>query len=127
MKRGRKAKIYPQEEIDNILYLYTKEEKVSGWIKYSEVCRYANKLYEDGKIPYKLSEDYWRRDGRQGRETVDRVNKLYESTLLNQQTTETEIIVNTEECVTKFFTGKPSDKKRLIQALKINSRILFLK
>jgi hypothetical protein len=120
--RGRKAKIYPQNEINDIIYRFTQEEKVSGWIKYSDVFRYANSLYEKGELPYKLSEDYWRRQGRQGKESIENVNKLYENTLVNEKTSEIDIYVDTEECVNKYFTGKPSDKKRLIEALKINEK-----
>ncbi|MCM3567563.1 hypothetical protein [Neobacillus mesonae] len=120
--RGRKPKIYPQPEIDNIIYRFTQEDKVGGLIRYSEMYRFANKLYENGEIPYKFSEDYWRRDGRQGKETIDKANRLYETTIVNKKTNETDIFVDTEECVNKFFTGKPSDKKRLIQALKINEK-----
>lgn len=120
--RGRKPKTFPQPDIDNIIYRFTQEEKVTGWIKYSEVYRFANKLYENGEIEYKLSEDYWRRDGRQGKETIDKANKLYEATITNKKTSETNIYVDTEECVNKFFTGKPSNKKRLIDSLKINEK-----
>lgn len=120
--RGRKPKIYPNEEIQNILYRYTQEENASGWIKYSEMYRFAKKLYENGEIPYLLSEDYWRRDGRQGKEIIDKVNKIYESTLVSKKTSKSDIYVDTEECVNKFFTGKPSDKRRLIEALKINEK-----
>lgn len=122
-KRGRKQKIFLQSDIDNIVYRFTQEEKVTGFIKYSEVYRFANELYKKGEIPYKLSEDYWRRDGRQGKETIDRTNKLYEKTLTIKRNTKTHIFVDTEECVNKFFTGKPSDKKRLIEALKLNEKI----
>lgn len=120
--RGRKPKIYPQEEIDNLIYRFTQEAKVSGWIKYSEVYRYTKQLYEIGEIPYQFSEDYWRRDGRQGKETIDKKNKVYESTIVNKKTSKSDIYVDTEECVNKFFNGKPSDKKRLIEALKINEK-----
>lgn len=120
--RGRKPKVYPEPEIDKIIYRFTQEEKVGGLIRYSEMYRFTNKLYEKGEIPYKFSEDYWRRDGRQGKEKIDKTNRLYETTIVNKKTNETDIFVDTEECVNKFFTGKPSDKKRLIQALKINEK-----
>ncbi|MBD8135085.1 hypothetical protein IFR10_05970 [Bacillus sp. CFBP 13597] len=120
--RGRKTKVFPQSEIDNIIYRFTQEEKVTGLIKYSEVYRFAIKLYEEGEINYKLSEDYWRRDGRQGKVTIDKINKLYETTISNKRTNGIDIFVDTEECVNKFFTGKQSDKKRLIQALRINEK-----
>ncbi|MEK4230491.1 hypothetical protein [Solibacillus sp. FSL H8-0538] len=120
--RGRKPSIYPQAEIENIIYLFTQKEKVTGWIKYSEVYRFANKLYEERVINYKLSEDYWRRDGRQGKEIIDKTNKLYENTIINKNDKSHGVYVDTEECVNKFFSGKPSDKKRLIEALKINEK-----
>lgn len=109
--RGRKPSIYPQAEIENIIYLFTQKEKVTGWIKYSEVYRFANKLYEERVINYKLSEDYWRRDGRQGKEIIDKTNKLYENTIINKNDKSHGVYVDTEECVNKFFSGKPSDKK----------------
>ncbi|OIK11273.1 hypothetical protein [Bacillus sp. MUM 13] len=120
--RGRKPSIYPQKEIDDIVYRFTQEEKVAGWIKYSEVYRFAKKLYENEKIKYKLSEDYWRREGRQGKETIDKANKLYETTFINKESKDIDVYIDTEECVNKFFTGKASDKKKLIQALKINEK-----
>lgn len=120
--RGRKPKILPQEEIDGLIYRFTQEEKVSGWIKYSEIYRYTKRLYEAGEIPYLLSEDYWRRDNKQGKEAVDKANKTYEATLVSKKTSKTAIYVDTEECVNKFFTGKPSDKKRLIDALMLNEK-----
>ncbi|MCM3390393.1 MULTISPECIES: hypothetical protein [Ureibacillus] len=120
--RGRKPKIFPQEEINKIIYQFTQEEKVSGWLKYSEVYRYSKKLYENETIPYQLSEDYWRRDGRQGKETIDKINKAYEAALVNKKTTESDVYIDTQECVDKFFTGKPSDKRRLIEALKLNEK-----
>lgn len=121
-KRGRKPKIYPQSEIDRIVYRFTQEEKGTGWIKYLEVYRFSKKLYEKGEIPYNLSEDFWRRDGRQGRTTIDRVNKLYEITLENKNSSNNYVIIDTEECVNKYYTGKLSDKRRLIEALKINEK-----
>lgn len=119
---GRKEKLFPEKEIDKIIYRFTQEEKVSGWIKYSEVFRYANRLYENGEIPYKLSEDYWRREGKQGKKAIDKVNKTYEAKFNNSKTSKSEVYIDTEECVDKFFTGKQSDKKRLIQALKLNEK-----
>lgn len=122
MKRGRKPSVYPQSDIESIIYRFTQEEKVTGWIKYSEVYRFAKKMYENGELKYKLSEDYWRRDGRQGKEIIDKTNKLYETTFINKKTEEIDIFVDTEECVNKFFVGKSSDKKKLIHALKINEK-----
>ncbi|MEB1808989.1 MAG: hypothetical protein LPK26_17160 [Bacillaceae bacterium] len=120
--RGRKRKEYPKEEIEEIVYRFTQEEKLTGWIKYSEVYRFSKKLYEKGEISYKLSEDFWRREDRQGRKAIDRANKAYETTITNNKTTVTDTFVDTEECVNKYFTGKPSDKKRLTQALKLNEK-----
>ncbi|MFJ6211371.1 hypothetical protein [Lysinibacillus sp. NPDC092081] len=120
--RGRKRKEYPNEEIDTIVYRFTKEEKQHGWIKYSEVHRFAKKLYENGEIPYKLSQEFWQREKRQGRNAIDKANKAYETTITNKNPKVIDSYVNTEECVNKFFSGKPSERKRLIQALKLNEK-----
>ena len=120
--RGRKKITLLQEELDKLIHRFTQDEKVSGWTKYSEVYRYAKRLYENGEIPYQLSEDYWRRDGRQGKVAIDKANSAYEALLCSNKTSRTDIYVDTEECVNKFFTGKPSDKKRLIEALMLNEK-----
>jgi hypothetical protein len=120
--RGRKPKTFPQQEIDQLIYRFIQQEKASGWIKYTEVYSYAKKLYENGEIPYHLSEDFWRRKNKQGKESVDRINKAYEASLVSKKTSKSDLYINTEECVNKFFTGKPSDKKRLIDALRLNEK-----
>ncbi|MEC0182596.1 hypothetical protein P4H61_14010 [Paenibacillus peoriae] len=120
--RGRKATVYNEEEIRNIVYKYIQEEKISGVLTYSEMFRFAKKLYENGEIPYQLSDEFWRRSNRQGRKIVDETNESYKVTIQGNTTDHTEVFVDTEECINKFFSGKGTDKKRLIQALKLNEK-----
>jgi hypothetical protein len=120
--RGRKTKLYDEKEIRNIVYRYIQEEKVTGMITYSEMYRFAKILYEKGEISYKLSDEFWRRPNRQGRMIVDETNESYKVTIQGKKVEQTEVFVDTEECVNKFYSGKASDKKRLIQALKLNEK-----
>ncbi|KYD04108.1 hypothetical protein B4102_3328 [Heyndrickxia sporothermodurans] len=120
--RGRKATIYDEQEIKNIVFRYIQEEKIEGLITYSEMYRFAKKLYENGEIPYKLSDEFWRRSNRQGRKIVDETNESYKVTVQGTKTDHSDVFIDTEECVNKFFSGKTADKKRLIQALKLNEK-----
>lgn len=123
-KRGRKAKIYSQEEIDNIIYMYTQENKGNGLIKYLDVYRYSVQLFELNSIPYKLSEDFWRKLGRQGRETIDKANEIYEYSPLSNDETDTEKIMDTIDAIDKFFEGSKSKKEKLQGAMLINENNL---
>lgn len=118
--RGRKAKIYPQNDIDGLVYRFTQEQKTTGLIKYMDVYRFAKELFENGEINFKLSDDFWRKEGRQGRETIDNFNQVYEHSISVGDTSKEEKLVDTVDCINKFFTGKPKEKEMLINALKIN-------
>jgi hypothetical protein len=118
--RGRKPKSYPKNEIDNIVYRFTQEQKTTGLIRYMDVFRFSTELHENREIEYKLSEDFWRKEGRQGRQTIDNFNQVYEHTVSIGEQSQEEKLVDTLDCVNKFYTGKIQDKEKLINALKIN-------
>lgn len=122
--RGRKAVIYDEQLILNIIYQCIKDLKIIGKIKYSQVHKYAFKQYSAGEYEFlksPLSEDYWRKNSRQGKELIDRVNQINEVTLNNKSASGTsETIIHTEDAVNKLFTGQAKDKKRLIDHLRIN-------
>ena len=80
-KKGRKPKIYPQEIIDNIIYEYLQLNKNNGLIKYMDIYRFSKELYENGESTHQFSEDFWRKQGRQGREAIDKENEVIEHTL----------------------------------------------
>lgn len=117
--RGRPAKKYKQEEIVNIVKMCREECKVIGLLKYSVVYKFALNLYEDGKIEYKLSEDFWRKPNRQGTIAIETINEILEETV-QLDGSETEKTISTYDAVNKLFTGKEKDKKELINKLTLN-------
>ncbi|MCM3023640.1 hypothetical protein [Heyndrickxia ginsengihumi] len=122
-KKGRKPKIYPQEIIDNIIFQYLKRYKNNGLIKYLDIYRFSEELYKKGESLHHFSEDFWRKKGRQGRETIDKANEVLEHTV-SLSTQEDEKVVDSIDAVNKFFQGKESNKEKLIGAIVINENKL---
>jgi hypothetical protein len=52
------------EEVRKVIKMYKEHEKPMGNISFSEIHRYANKLYNEGIIPSTTSDSFWRKDGR---------------------------------------------------------------
>lgn len=124
-KRGRKTKTYPINEIEEIVQRYIIEENSIGFIKYSKVNAFSNKLFESGELKHKLSEDFWRKKNRQGCQVIDSINELYVNTLNKSKTIEyvdnnNITIINTEELVEEMLKQPKIDKRLLINKLKIN-------
>lgn len=120
-KRGRKVKVYPTEEIETILYNYTNEYS-PGLLKYSDIYKYAIKLYENGIIKNKYSEDFWRKPGRQGKEAIDKINYLY-LTSIEYSKNQTYHMVRTEHVIDKILIKTDKKiKRQLINELKINEK-----
>lgn len=116
---GRPAAKYNQEDIENIVKMCRKENKIIGLIKYSVVYKYAMKLYEEGKIPHKFSEDFWRKPNRQGTIAIMNVNEILEDTVEVDEG-ETEKTISSYDAINKLFTGKDKDKKELLNKMTIN-------
>ncbi|MGY1423407.1 hypothetical protein [Bacillus cereus] len=118
-KRGRKPKVYSQELIKDLIYRFTQERKITGLIKYMDIYRFSLELYKRGDIEIKFSEDFWRKEGRQGRVAIDSTNQVYEYTL-NINHKEDEKIIDTEQVVEKLYTGNSKNKEVLKRILKVN-------
>jgi hypothetical protein len=116
-KRGRPKKYFPPELIKEIIYRYTKEQKITGKIAYMDVYRFSKELFENGEIEYDLGEFFWRKG--EGRTAIDKTNQVMQHSISNG-VQEDESLVDTKSTVNKFFTGKKTDKEKLIGALKIN-------
>lgn len=122
--KGRKAVIYEEQLILNIIYNCMDELKIKGKVKYSQVYKYALKKYNEGVYPFlndPLSEDYWRKANRQGKDLIDKVNQIdevYITSSVNEENAET--IIQTEDAINKLFNGNEKDKKKLIDHLRIN-------
>ncbi|MDI3091476.1 hypothetical protein QJ133_10075 [Priestia megaterium] len=121
--KGRKPKMYPQDEINQIVFIYTQQPENTGLIKYMNVYRFALNLYETGQIPYKLSDDFWRKTGRQGRNTIDKTNEIYEYSVPYSES-EDDKVIDSEDAINKFFEGKESNKDKLLGAVQINEKKL---
>lgn len=105
--------------------MFTQEEnKGKGLIKYLDVYRYSLKMFEQGKIPYKFSEDFWRKSGRQGREAIDKANEIYEYTLFSNDEADNEKIIDTIDTLDKFFQGNKTNRDKIQGAMLINENKL---
>lgn len=122
--KGRKSVIYDEDLILGIIYDCKSKWKIKGKIPYSKVTEYTKRnLTKYPFIKGTLSEDYWRKIGRQGRELVDRVNDVETMPLVgdsNSVIDESETFTNTADTVNKLFTGSEKNKKLLIDSLRIN-------
>lgn len=116
-RRGRPKKNFPPELIENIIYRYAKEQKITGKIAYMDVYRFSKELFENGEIEYEIGEFFWRKG--EGRTAIDKANQVMQHSISNE-VQEDESFVDTKSAVSKFFTGKKADKDKLIGALKIN-------
>ncbi|PEQ96603.1 hypothetical protein CN481_00215 [Bacillus sp. AFS006103] len=116
---GRKKKTYDEQVILNLIYTYIQETGLAGIVKYQDIHPYCLRLYEEGTIPFKLSEDFWRKPGKQGTLLLQKVNEVSkEEVEVHEQ--DKENVVNTEDAINKLFEGKETNKKKLIDSLRIN-------
>ncbi|WP_050180980.1 hypothetical protein [Domibacillus robiginosus] len=116
-KRGRPKKEFPPDLIQNIIYRYAKEQKTTGKIRYMDMYRFSKELFNNKEIDHNIGEFFWRKG--EGRTAIDKANQVMKHDILSE-IEEDESLVNTKDTVNKFFTGKKSDKEKLIGALKIN-------
>ncbi|MEJ9126363.1 hypothetical protein P4I92_22100 [Bacillus cereus] len=116
---GRKPKVYEEQVILNLIYSCIKEMKVVGRTKWQVVYPYCLKLYEDKEIDFKLSEDFWRKPDRQGTLLLKKINAVVEEEV---EVDERDIVsvVNTEDAINKLYDGKESNKKKLVDMLRLN-------
>ncbi|OXM83684.1 hypothetical protein [Paenibacillus rigui] len=122
--RGRNPEVFDEQLILRIIDDCKRGLKLKGKIKYMDVYRFASDGFNNGKYPYlkrKLSDDYWRKPNRQGKQLVDKVNAFTEEHLPAIGTSESnEILINTEDAVNRLFSGSAKDKNQLINTLRIN-------
>ncbi|BCD00044.1 hypothetical protein BC30048_2946 [Bacillus cereus] len=116
---GRKKTIHERQVILDLIYDCIEEKKIVGEIKYQYIYPYCKKMYEDKIIDIKLSEDYWRKPGRQGTQLLEEINRVNSE---NVAIDDDDIvnIINTEDAINKLFDGKESNKKTLLDTLKLN-------
>jgi len=114
-RRGRKPKIYPKEAVDAVIYNFIQENNNTGTLKYMDIFRHSRKMYENGLCEHEFSEDFWRKQGRQGREAIDQANKVYEYS---------PNVLEESNAINKLFDGTSNNKEKLIGALVMNENKL---
>lgn len=122
MNKGRPKIYIPENIVKEIIYRFSKERKTSGKIKYMDVFRYSNELFKNKEIQYEISEFYWRKG--EGRNLIDKANEVITHSITTTDENLDETVIDTEDAVNKFYTGKKQDKDKLIGALKINEQKL---
>ncbi|QWG65343.1 hypothetical protein EXW32_02215 [Bacillus mycoides] len=116
--RGRKPKIYPKDILLKIIDDFLKTQENVQIIRYKEIFLYALEKYNKGVLDFKLSEDFWRKPGRQGKLLVDEINKK-RSALIENNKQYIEII-STNDVINRLSQDTPATKKKIINQLKVN-------
>lgn len=116
--RGRKPKIYPKDILLKIVDDFLRNQVNVQIIRYKEIFLYALEEYNKGILDFKLSEDFWRKPGRQGKLLVDEINKK-RSALIENNKQYIEII-STNDVINRLSQDTPATKKKIINQLKVN-------
>ncbi|PFH96684.1 hypothetical protein [Bacillus cereus] len=116
--RGRKPKIYPKDILLKIIDDFLRNQANVQIIRYKEIFLYALEEYNKGILDFKLSEDFWRKPGRQGKLLVDEINKK-RSALIENNNQYIEII-STNDVINRLSQDTPTTKKKIINQLKVN-------
>lgn len=116
--RGRKPKIYPKDILLKIVDDFLRNQENVQIIRYKEIFLYALEEYNKGILDFKLSEDFWRKPGRQGKLLVDEINKK-RSFLIENNNQYIEII-STNDVINRLSQDTPATKKKIINQLKVN-------
>lgn len=104
MKKVGRPKKYEFESKDEIIEFikdYKKSYNPYPLIKYKHIWEHSLALYEQNLFPIKTSYDFWKRDGRLGKELVDLINALEEKKVYISETERIDII-NIKELLEKY-------------------------
>ncbi|OFD66067.1 hypothetical protein BWGOE6_03920 [Bacillus mycoides] len=116
--RGRKPNLYPKDILLKIIDDFLRNQENVQIIRYKEIFLYALEEYNKGILDFKLSEDFWRKPGRQGKLLVDEINKK-RSALIENNNQYIEII-STNDVINRLSQDTPATKKKIINQLKVN-------
>lgn len=81
---GRKSKL-TLDEVRKVIKLFKEQEQPSGLIKYADIHRFANELYEKNIISASTSDAFWRKEGRLGRVEVDQANVVFSESFITSK------------------------------------------
>jgi hypothetical protein len=79
-KVGRKTKL-TEDEVNLVIRIFKEREQYSGQIKYANIHKFANQLFEEKIIKEKPDYSFWSKKGRLGRNRVDQANQVYFETI----------------------------------------------
>ncbi|MGE7931318.1 hypothetical protein [Viridibacillus arvi] len=117
--RGRKKIVYNDEVIIDIVKVYIEECNHNGLLKYKDLYEYSIELFNQNKIMIKLSDDFWRKEGRQGRKIVDALNESY-SEINHISKIDNVEVVDTEKIVNQYLGKEVSNVSQMVHQLKKN-------
>lgn len=104
--------------VENIIDRYRSERKPAGLLSYNALVIYAAELYEEKECDVLLREHFWKKG--YGREVIDAKNKVISTIIPDSTHSDRNVVVDTADAIEKFFTGKSTDKKKLLLSLKRN-------
>lgn len=109
---GRNSKLN-ENEVNKVIKLFREQEQPAGVIKYADIHRFANELFEQGIIPASTSDAFWRKDGRLGRTIVDKANLVFSDTVLTSKGEEL-VIPNSLDLIEKKYKDKDELTKHML-------------
>lgn len=109
---GRNSKL-TENEVNKVIKLFKEQEQPAGVIKYADIHRFANELFEQGVIPASTSDAFWRKEGRLGRKLVDKANLVCSDTVLTSKGEEL-VIPNSMDLIEKKYKDKEELTKHML-------------
>ncbi|MFP7486465.1 hypothetical protein SFC65_20065 [Priestia filamentosa] len=109
---GRNSKLN-ENEVNKVIKLFREQEQPAGVIKYADIHRFANELFEQGIIPASTSDAFWRKDGRLGRTIVDKANLVFSDTVLTSKGEEL-VIPDSLDLIEKKYKDKEALTKHML-------------
>lgn len=91
-QRGPKKAQYDSKVIKELIITFRKERNYKGTIKYIDIYEYAKEMYGNNKFPYDTSYDFWKREGRLGREFIDDYNKVKTKQIVSTDNKQIDIV-----------------------------------
>lgn len=109
---GRNTKL-SIADVRKIIKMFKENVQPIGDISYSEIHRYANQLYYEGKVSASTSDSFWRKHGRLGRGEVDKANEVFSEIVTNSKDEKIKV-PNVVDLINKKYKNKEDLLKTLI-------------
>lgn len=117
-KIGRPKENVSEKVLQDVINQYLSEFPTILQIKYKNIFEYARNIEVQGESYWPPSYEFWRREGRRGREVVDEVN-LKLATVKTSEPKEY-VVVSTKDTFEEYKENINKNKDKIISKLKIN-------